>query len=536
MMKLVSPALVAAAAGTLATLAPSQPDAALQAQLESWAGDDPGAIVAVVVDDAGARTLSAGRWSEESPDRAITPDTAFEMGSISKVLTAWLAAEALAEADLDWDAPIAEGSPITFHGLATHTSGLPRLPADFPERGLLNPYQGLGVDAVMASLAATEITDPVTWAYSNFGAAVLGQKAAALLGTDYETGVAERVLAPLGMTATWMSGGQHEGDLSLLAPPHNSAGITSRWEFDGYAPAGAWVSTANDLQHWLEAVLTDKSADLPTSWGATWKEQAATGGPDRMGYGWMIREVGGEDVHWHGGGTGGYRSIIGIQRDTGRGIVILGARDEDVSGIALGWFQGLFTDSAEGETEAGELSDYVGDYPLAPEFVLAVFTEEGQLRAQATGQPSFPLTPAGKDRFELVGVAAALSFQRGVDGEIESLILHQGGRDMPAARHAAGSRQVGTPGITLSPEQLTPLIGRYQLAPQMIITVTRSGSQLFAQLTGQGNFPVYAEAPDAFFYEVVDARLTFQRDAEGKVSSLTLHQGGRDTPAKRLDE
>jgi hypothetical protein len=54
-----------------------------------------------------------------------------------------------------------------------------------------------------------------------------------------------------------------------------------------------------------------------------------------------------------------------------------------------------------------------------------------------------------------------------------------------------------------------------------------------AQLTGQPLFQFYPESETRFFYKVVDAQLTFQKDGNGKVTSLILHQGGRDQTAKK---
>lgn len=518
-------------------------EAGLQHRLDEWAGEKPGVIVALTVDETGVHFYAAGRWSDAEPDRSIDRSTAFEIGSISKVLTALLAAEALADRALSWqDAvpAVADEKVLTFHQLATHTSGLPRLPRDFPDRGLSNPYRDISRDELKASLTLEMSHRPDEsvgqWAYSNFGFAVLGQAAAMLLELDYERAVQTRVLPPLGMTETRMHGGTRPAWAEGLAPGHNSAGVALPWEFAAYAPAGAWVSSAADMGRWLQAVLgADADNALPASWESGWREQADAAGPDRMGYGWMIRDVGGADVHWHGGGTGGYRSFIGVQRTTGRGIVILGARDEDVAGIGLGWFQGLFAEPSQGSIDWAA-SDYVGDYPLAPEFVLAVFAEGQGLMIQATGQPRFPLRAVGPDRFELVGVVATVSFERDQAGEVVGLILHQAGQDMPADRHAVGSKQKVRSGVELPAEQLETLVGRYQLAPQFILTISRSGDQLFAQATGQGNFPIHAEGPDAFYYDVVEARITFQRDDAGEVNGLTLHQGGRDMPAPRLED
>jgi hypothetical protein len=78
-------------------------------------------------------------------------------------------------------------------------------------------------------------------------------------------------------------------------------------------------------------------------------------------------------------------------------------------------------------------------------------------------------------------------------------------------------------------------LGSYQLAPNVLITMTREGDQLFTQLTGQPKFPVFPEGEGKFFLKVVDAQLSFDTDAQGHVTQAVLHQGGRDQPAKRLD-
>ncbi len=77
-------------------------------------------------------------------------------------------------------------------------------------------------------------------------------------------------------------------------------------------------------------------------------------------------------------------------------------------------------------------------------------------------------------------------------------------------------------------------MGRYQLAPKFILTVTREGDQLFTQATGQSKFQIYREGEQQFFYKVVDAQITFETDSSGLASGLILHQNGADMPAKRI--
>ena len=84
--------------------------------------------------------------------------------------------------------------------------------------------------------------------------------------------------------------------------------------------------------------------------------------------------------------------------------------------------------------------------------------------------------------------------------------------------------------ITVDSTVLESYVGVYQLAPTFAITVTREGSSLFAQATGQSRFQLFAEAPTEFFLKVVDAQITFEKDSSGKVVRLILHQGGQNIP------
>jgi D-alanyl-D-alanine carboxypeptidase len=80
------------------------------------------------------------------------------------------------------------------------------------------------------------------------------------------------------------------------------------------------------------------------------------------------------------------------------------------------------------------LATYAGEYELAPGFVLTVTAEGGQLFAQATGQPRFELFAKSETEFFLKVVDAQVVFVKGASGKAESLVLHQGGRQVPGKR------------------------------------------------------------------------------------------------------
>lgn len=92
------------------------------------------------------------------------------------------------------------------------------------------------------------------------------------------------------------------------------------------------------------------------------------------------------------------------------------------------------------------------------------------------------------------------------------------------------------PEATLPAEVLASYVGRYEIAPTFVITITHENGRLYAQATDQPKFRIYAEAKDRFFYKVVDARLEFERDAAGAVTSTSLVQNGRRMPGRRLPQ
>ncbi len=103
----------------------------------------------------------------------------------------------------------------------------------------------------------------------------------------------------------------------------------------------------------------------------------------------------------------------------------------------------------------------------------------------------------------------------------------------PAAATAAGTAAGARREVALDPAVLDRYVGFYQLAPGLQFTITRTGTQLEAQLTGQGRLPVFASSETEFFYKAVDAQLTFEPGAGGPAAAVVLHQNGRDLRAPR---
>lgn len=88
--------------------------------------------------------------------------------------------------------------------------------------------------------------------------------------------------------------------------------------------------------------------------------------------------------------------------------------------------------------------------------------------------------------------------------------------------------------IKVDPKVLDAYVGKYQLAPNFALTISREGDQLMAQATGQPQLALFAESETTFFPKVVDLKITFVKDDTGKVTHLILHQGG-DRQAKKIE-
>ena len=89
--------------------------------------------------------------------------------------------------------------------------------------------------------------------------------------------------------------------------------------------------------------------------------------------------------------------------------------------------------------------------------------------------------------------------------------------------------------IALDPKVFNAYAGRYQLAPDFILTFTREGDHFFTQATGQPKAEIFPESDHDFFLTVVEAQVTFVTDSQGHATEIILHQGGRDQHAKRID-
>lgn len=258
------------------------------------------------------------RWRDgEVEVEAVGPvpaDGVFELGSITKAVTGLLLADAVVRGEVGLDTPLSAclptPSPITLVALATHTSGLPRLPLAFLRRSgfrnVTDPYAGSTVAELLEDLERVRVRRPRV-RYSNFGAALLGQALAARAGAPYEQLVHARVLEPLGITEVWAHGAPD------VVQPHDRKGRpVPPWTLGAYAPAGCLRGTVRGALALSTACLEGLTEAVAVA-----LTPRARRGATEAGLGWMRTPAGrGVRMWWHNGGTHGSRAFTGFVPET----------------------------------------------------------------------------------------------------------------------------------------------------------------------------------------------------------------------------
>lgn len=471
----------------------------------------------------------------------------FEIGSISKVFTGLLLAQAVVDQKLSLTTTLRDllgpefifadpnVAAITVEQLSTHTSGLPRLPSNLgpnPDASR-DPYAAYDRAALHAYLHTAKIAGPGPHpaSYSNLGTGLLGDLLAAQAQTSWEQRVLDRIAQPLGLTDTRVT--LDAESQKRLAPPYEGAEPGSNWHFQALAGAGALRSSAADLIRFGQALLNPDATPFPEAIRLLLTPRADFSGPStQIGLGILLSRFLNEPAWEHDGGTGGYRTSLQIQPDSQTVRVILINNDALAPPVLLAAIDPPDPERNRSRTEvpltAAAARDYTGVFELDASSRFTFIQRGDHLWTRLTGQPFFRLFYAGKDRFFLKVVDAELQFER-TNGEISHVTLFQNGREQRATKSAAAP-----PKLLFRPAaELKAYTGTYDLAPGAVFTLTLKGQTLFAELTGQPAFPVFETRPGRFEYDVVEAALEFETDAAGTVTALILQQNGTHRAPRR---
>jgi len=412
-------------------------------------------VVAVLIEGGRTTTITQGAPSVDGK-RALDGDTVFAIGSVTKTFTALLLADLIERKRLATNAPVKQFLPqsvtvpargerqITLADLATHASGLPRLPTNFDPDDPADPYADYTVEKLYAFLSAYQLprAPGEAYEYSNLGSGLLGHALARHEKQTFEALVMERICKPLGMMDTSVN--LPPDRRPRLAQGHNLQGEPVKpWRLDALAGCGALWSTANDMAAYIKANLGLTQVPLASAMLAAHRPRRTTTlGSWRIGLGWLVNETG--EVAWHDGGTFGSYSFVGFDKKRQRGLVWLsnsglweiGGVRERLELVLLGKPTEPPKVKKPVKLDSALLARCVGEYELVPGAVLAVSLDGRRLVLSVRGQQGGSLLyPESETEFFLLETdTVTVSFVKNEAGAITQMILHDGKNDTPGKK------------------------------------------------------------------------------------------------------
>lgn len=280
------------------------------------------AFVAAVAADEGGYAV---KLSDECP-----LDGRFEIGSITKTMTGMALASLAADGIVSLGGEIGRwldagpASDITLLQLATHTSGLPRQPPGHVA-GAADPYAFLTAEVAERELRRADGKPRgVQWDYSNFGFQVLSLAVEGAAQMPFCSILEQRVLRPLGMTCSGVTG---SGPGSRVQGYADGSPV-ARWTHHLWG-AGGVEATAEDMARYLSACLAPP--DSPAGRAIRMAQQPHHR-IDRLrcaGLGWVVGPPG---YLGHDGGTSGFRSMLAVKPPARAAAVFV--NDRATSGLA----------------------------------------------------------------------------------------------------------------------------------------------------------------------------------------------------------
>jgi CubicO group peptidase (beta-lactamase class C family) len=487
---------------------------------------------------------------------AFVPETQSRIGSITKQFTAAAILKLQEQGKLSVNDKLTKyfpdfprGDEVTLRHLLTHTSGIHSF-TDKP--GFLD---GVAMAVKPDDLINSIKNDPYDfdpgkkWQYDNSGYFLLGQIIEKVSGQSYGDYLQTNFFDPLGMknTGVYRTGIRltHEA----LGYQFESGGKFTNalnWDMSWAGGAGALYSTVEDLFRWNEAVFGGKvlpAASLKAAWTPVKISDDTGDDPDQgYGYGWFISKLRGQREISHGGGLNGFICfLMRLPRENFTVVVLANCEPPapNVDPSNLGHLVAQFynwdrlaprsTQKANNNVSPTAFDSIVGRYDYGG-VVMNITREGNHVYAQLGEQPRCEIFPKSATEFFWKVVEAQVKFVKDSNGKVTKAVHLQNGHTLDAPRLEEIVE------IKVDPSSYDAFAGKYDYGDgQSIMTVTREGDHLFAQLTGQPKYEILPMSPTKFFWKIVDAQVEFVKGDSGKVQKAIHHQSGHTFEAPKLE-
>jgi CubicO group peptidase (beta-lactamase class C family) len=524
--------------------------------------DEPGAVV-LVAKNGNTLFRKAYGLANVELDVPNQPTYVFRIGSMTKQFTAVCILKLAEEGKLTLGDDIRKYLPeynthgrlITVENLLTHCSGI----TSYTEKS--DFYKNLTIDQSKDQMTAYFMNDSLLfepgkdWSYSNSGYVLAGLIVEKVSGMALSEYLKKQIFDPLTMYNTFTLSNEqiipgavtgYEGAGKNLFKP---AGYLS-WTWP-YA-AGDILSTVDDLLKWEEALISGKIL------GKDWLNKAWTSHilPDgqkvNYGYGWSVGEYKGLKIISHGGAINGFLSDGIIIPSKDLFVVILSNRAnispaKITSQIAmnLSGFPVKLPEPIKMTTT--KLNEYSGVYEVH-RVGSRITTNSGKekmyrfisvvndtLMSQRTGGSKTALIPTGEDTFCFSGSNNLVRFHRDSKGKVISLEIYSepvnyGPNELePKTDLQLPNSRIA---IQLNEEQLAKFKGKYDFGGGLFMDILLEAGKLYLYIAGQDKVEMHAESELSFFFQEVDASITFQLGENNRVTGMIFKQGVEYTGTK----
>jgi len=291
----------------------------------------PGGAFALI--ENGEITYMRGFGRLDRSDSPVTPQTPFQIASISKSFTSMTILQLAAEGKFSIDDPVSRHIPyfktkdpkasaaITIRHLMNHTSGLRTLDGNRYQR-----TQYRGADATLHAvdrLKYAELHAPAgtKYQYSNANYAMLAHLIEMIEKRPYEEVLEERIFTPLGIKNTFIqiadkpTAQDAKGHLQWFGTAKQNHFIAGRMMMG----AGGVTSSVEDLATYLIAISTNNKQTIPTTLVNSWRNNTS----NAYEFGWEYQYAGKRRIIFHDGANPGFRAFISYDPQNQRGAVFL---------------------------------------------------------------------------------------------------------------------------------------------------------------------------------------------------------------------
>lgn len=398
---------------------------------------EPGASVIVVQD---GRTLLRKGYGMANLEQGvpITPESVFEVGSVTKQFTATSILMLQERGRLSVQDDITkyltdfptQGKKVTIENLLTHTSGIPSytgmkewaptMREDLPLEKLIAFFKGKPFDF-----------EPGTkWDYDNSGYVLLGAIIEKVSGKSYERFVEDEIFKPLGMTHS------SYGSWSDIVP-HRAAGYdgeeghfvnTSYISMTQPYAAGALMSTVDDLALWDKALSAGTLVKTAAMERMFTPYTLASGASTRYGYGWTLHELAGKKVIEHGGDINGFSCDVLRVPEAKILVVVLtnnpdaAMRPDGVTHRIASTLLGVPDLDRKIRLTAKALDEYSGVYRTG-DTIRYVSRGGDKLFIQRPGGAKREIQATGPDTFTYAMAFITVRFPRDAQGKISKMLF-----------------------------------------------------------------------------------------------------------------